>query len=172
MRRLLFLLLCLIPLIGSEIYFLPYDSKAALKKLYKIIDSSTDSIDIAIYTFTDKKIAKRLKNAAKRGVKIRIIYDRDWNLKSGKSRIGYLEKYKNISSYTLSGKPYKKSKRRGKMHAKFMIVDSKTVLCGSANLSYSAFHTNYEVLQIDRDYQKAALFKRYFERMLKESKPY
>ncbi|WP_197972075.1 phospholipase D-like domain-containing protein [Nitrosophilus labii] len=157
---------------ADEIYILPYEAKPALDTLLKSIDLSKNQIDIAIYSFTNRKIAKHLKKAAKRGVKIRIIFDKESNLYNKRSQLRYLAKYKNIKTYIISGKPFKKNDSYGKMHMKLMIIDNKRVILGSANYSYSAFGKNYEILYIKDDYKIAKKCEKYFERIKSKAQEY
>jgi phosphatidylserine/phosphatidylglycerophosphate/cardiolipin synthase-like enzyme len=160
-------------LLAYELFFMPQDGKDALKTLLKSIDLSTKSIDIAIYSFTHKDIAKRLQNASKRGVKVTILFDEESNNdKNENSQIGYLAKIKNIDVRVIKGRASKNNRYFGKMHNKFMIVDDKKVLFGSINWSYSGFNKNYENLYIEEDYQLAKKFKSYFDKMYKESNSY
>jgi len=172
MKKFIVTLLLSIFLLADEIYFMPYESKKALLNILKSIDLAKNKIDIAIFSFTNKTIAKRLKNAAKRGVKIRVLFDENSDKTNKYSIIGYLAKYKNIDLYSLKGKKYKKRSGFGKMHIKLMIIDSKKIILGSANYSYSAFYKNYEVLFFKNDYKIAKKCEIYFERMLKEAKEY
>jgi len=171
---LLFLLLFSSPLSAKEQFFLlPSQSKEALASFYKQIDLCKNTIYISIYSFTHKKIAKRLKNAAKRGVKIEIIFDKkSTKSKKGKSMLPYLAKYKNITLYKLQGKLAKSKKYHGIMHMKMAVIDQKTVIFGSANWTYSAFSNNYELLYIKKDYAIAKKFTNYFQRLKKEAKRY
>ncbi len=162
MKKLLLLSMVAIFLLGNELYFLPFEAHKAQKKLLFWIDNAKNSIDIAIYSFTNKTIAKHLKNAAKRGVKIRIVADYKQNLKSRYSQIGYLAKYKNIDIHLLQGKYVKRGEYYGKMHMKLAIIDYKRLIFGSANWSYSAFRSNYELLYFLEEYAKAKKAKKYF----------
>lgn len=168
----LLLLLCLSAYADEQVYFMPDEAKEAMHELLKSIDHAKNSIDIAIYSFTNKEIAKRLKNAAKRGVKITIIFDRESNLQNQNSQLGVLAKYQNIDVYVLEGKPYKKTGDAGKMHMKIMLIDAKRVIFGSANFSQSAFGNNYEVLYIIDSYALYKKFWSFFEQMHKRAKPY
>ncbi len=158
---------------ASELYLLPEDSQKALSAVLKSIDHSQKSIRIMIYNFTHKKIAKRLKSAAKRGVKVEIIFDQK-NAKADKRRsmLYFLAKYKNIFVYKLKGKYIDAQKRYGIMHMKSAVFDHRRVLFGSANWTYSAFGKNYEILYLEDDYAKAKKFERYFENMKKLSRPF
>jgi phosphatidylserine/phosphatidylglycerophosphate/cardiolipin synthase-like enzyme len=148
----------------EQFYLLPKEKEVALESIIKKIDSAKSSIHISIYNFTHKKIAKAIKKAAKRGVKIEIIFDeKSVKKKQGKTMLYYLAKYKNISIYTLQGKLSKKKKYHGIMHMKMAVIDSKIVIFGSANWTYSAFSNNYELLYISKNYAIAKKFERVFK---------
>lgn len=174
----LFLKFALIILLGSllggneKLYFMPYEQKNALDTLIKTIQSSEQSIDISIFSFTNREIAKALKNASKRGVKIRIIYDYENNINNPYSTIGYLSKYNNISTCLLKGKRAKNDKYSGIMHQKMAIIDTKAIIIGSANWSKNAFENNYELLLKSNDKKIIDKAKTYFLKMLHQCKPY
>jgi len=151
-------------------YLLPKDAKPALKAIMTNIDQSKKSIKITIYNFTHKQIAKRLQSAAKRGVKVEIIFDeRSAISQKKKSMLYYLAKYKNITVYRLKGKISNNKKYHGIMHLKTALFDHNRILFGSANWSYSAFSKNYELLYFTKDYKIAKKFERYFEEMKSKS---
>jgi len=170
--RLFIIFLISLQLFGSKLYFMPYEAKSALKEFLASIDKAHSNIDILIYSFTHKKIAKHLKNAAKRGVKIRLIADYKQNIKSRYSQIGYLAKYRNIFVYTIKGKPSRNKEYYGKMHIKMAIIDHKKLIFGSANWSYFAFSKNYEILYFLEDRELANKSERYFQKILLKAKPY
>ncbi len=153
-------------------FMLPGEAKPALKEMLHRIDGARYRIDAAIYSFTHKKIAKRLANAAKRGVKIRIIFDRESNFKNRRSQIGYLAKFRNIETYLLSGKKRRRGNGFGLMHMKLMIIDNRYTVFGSANWTYSAFGLNYEIISFVESYAKAARMEREFEKMLRFASEY
>ncbi len=151
-------------LANEKIFFMPYDKDKALSNLTKSIELAKNSIDIAIYSFTHKKISKKLKDASKRGVKIRIIFDEELNNEQNKySKLPNLAKIKNINCKLIKGKYQKNRDYFGKMHNKFAIIDEKKVIFGSANFSNSAFSLNYEILYIKDDLTLAKKFKTYFD---------
>ncbi len=152
---------------------MPQDSNAALLEILKSIQNSKVSIKASIYTFTHKKIANELKKAAKRGVKIEIIFDKQYNQKRfDKSMLYYLAKYKNIQIYLLKGKPYLKGKYTGIMHMKAICLDHKKVIFGSANWTYAAFENNYEIIYVIKDYKIAKKFEKFFEIMKQKSEKF
>ena len=170
-----FLLLTLlrVPSYPSDLYLLPQDSTKALSTLLESIDHSKKSIKIMIYNFTHKKIAKRLKVAAKRGVKVEIVFDQK-NSRADKRRsmLYFLAKYKNIFIYKLKGRYIKEQKRYGIMHLKSAVFDHRRVIFGSANWTYSAFGKNYEMLYVEDNYARAKKFEKFFEKLKRESVPF
>lgn len=156
----------------TKIYTLPKEAKPALKEIYRKIDSAKFKIDAAIYSFTHKKIARKLANAAKRGVKVRVIFDKEANLGNRRSQIGYLSKFRNVRTYLLSGKKRKRGKGYGLMHMKMMIIDNRDIILGSANWTYSAFGLNHEVVAFLRSHQKAKRLEKSFEKMILKAEEY
>jgi len=125
---------------------MPRDAMDGLKTFTRDLKNAKRTIKATIYSFTHKKIAKAIKKAAKRGVKVEIIFDKESNLRKKYSKIGDLSKIKNIKVYYISGFRSKKGHYEGKMHMKMVIIDSKKIYLGSANWSNSAFSLNYELL--------------------------
>ena len=155
---------------NDKIYFLPDESKKALHQIQKQILSAKNSIEITIYNFTHKKIANSLKDIAKRGVKIKIIFDYESSEKrKDKSMLYYLAKYKNISVYQIKGKLSKNKKYFGKMHQKMAVIDDKTLILGSANWTHSGFGKNYEVIVITHNKKFIKKYKKFFKKVLKKA---
>ncbi len=172
MKKLLLLSILGTVLLASELYFMPFEAKNAQKRLLFWIDTAKNSIDIAMYSFTNKTIAKRLKNAAKRGVKIHIVADFEQSMRDRHSKIGYLAKYKNINVRLTRGKYVKRGKYYGKMHMKLAIFDNKKIILGSANWSHSAFGNNYETIYFIKDYAQAKKAKKFFSSLFSQALPY
>ncbi len=172
MKKFLLLSLFIAALLADELYFMPFEAQKAKSQLLRWIDQAHSTIDVAMYSFTNKKIATHLKNAAKRGVRIRLLLDEEQNTKDRYSQMGYLAKYKNIAIYTIRGKYSKHGEFYGKMHIKLAIIDGKHLVFGSANWSNSAFKRNYELIYFMEDYAKAKKAKKYFERMVRKAQEY
>ncbi|WP_200762713.1 phospholipase D-like domain-containing protein [Nitrosophilus alvini] len=172
--NILFLIMMTLTLNAQEgtLYVMPKESKEALSALLDSIDKAKSKIDVAIYSFTHKKIAKRLKNAAKRGVKVRIIFDKKSNINYKRSQLRYLAKYSNIDIYLINGKRFKNRKYFGKMHMKLAIIDNRRLIFGSANWSNSGFGKNYELLYIIDSYHMAKKAGNYYEQMIREAERY
>lgn len=156
----------------ESIFFMPEERSMALSELLKKIDNSKKSIDIAIYSFTHKGISKALQNAAKRGVKVAIIYDKKSNQNNNYSTLAYLAKYKNIEAYTLEGELSKNRKYRGSMHVKLAIFDKNEVVFGSSNWSNSAFTISYELLYFTDSTKIVQKSIDFFDKTIKKSISY
>lgn len=110
--------------------------------IIRSINSSEDSIDIAVFIFTAGDIAEALLTAKERGVKIRIVIDE----KQGKKRHPILDFLREEGFDLL----YLKGTVGGFMHNTFAIFDGKLVITGSYNWTEYAEKFNYEnVLLID-----------------------
>ena len=132
------------------------------KEILKNINKSEKSIDMAIYGYSGvPEIERALKNALNRGVKIRFVYDADTN---GVNIYKNTEQLKAILKNSISDE---KSPEAGNlMHNKFYIFDDKTLITGSANLSYtdmSGFNSNSII--VVEDFNIAKFYKKEFEQM-------
>lgn len=171
---LLFVLFALVlPALSEESLFLmPRDADRALEALSKDLKNAQKSIQVAIYSFTHKKVADSIKSAARRGVRVTLLFDEESNVKKPYSRLGDLAKLKNITAYTLKGLPNKKKGYAGKMHMKMAIIDGKKIYFGSANWSNSAFSLSYELLYRSDSPEIIKQSQAYFSQMTRQAKPY
>ena len=143
MKLFLILLLSINIFAQDKLYFLPADSKKAIKHIEKLIENSNTSIDIAMYNFGYSKFARLLESAQKRGEKVNIFYDKkDVN-------------FKNIISKQVDKK----------LHTKIAIFDKKTVIFGSPNWTKKSFKANYEVLYITDDKKIVSKFYQFFREL-------
>lgn len=156
------------PIFANEIlYFMPYEKKEAFNALKNAILKAQSEIKVSVYSFTNNELAKAIRDSAKRGVKVSIIYDKESNIKNTSSTIGYLAKYNNVSVCLLSGALSANQKFYGLMHQKMAIIDQDLLILGSANWSKNAFENNYETLLFthQRNFVQKALAA--YERMKK-----
>ncbi|WP_324171378.1 phospholipase D-like domain-containing protein [Sulfurimonas sp.] len=141
MKLFLIILLSISLYAQNSLYFFPKDSKKAKNDIEKLIKDSKRSIDIAMYNFGNKKLVKLLLKAKKRGVEVKVFYDKkDVNFKS-------------IDANTLDKK----------LHTKIAIFDKRTVVFGSPNWTKKSFKNNYEVLYITDDKKLVSKFNNFFK---------
>jgi len=100
-----------------------HDHKQVITAVTEAIDSAQSSIDIAMYNLNLREVEQALRNAHRRGVKVRLVVESDaldgWVPRSLKS----------------SGIPVVSDGRESLMHNKFMVIDNRQVWTGSLNLT-------------------------------------
>lgn len=111
-------------------------------EMLKQINNAQKSIDMAIYGYSDiPDITTALQSAIKRGVRVRLVYDVN---QDGKNFYPDTLKFAQTiveSKADFGELPYQNSI----MHNKFVVIDKKIVITGSANYSstdISGFNTN------------------------------
>ncbi|MGL5675092.1 MAG: phospholipase D-like domain-containing protein [Cellulosilyticaceae bacterium] len=134
------------------------------KKLIEQIDLAKYTLDIAIYAITRNEIVNSIIAAAKRGVVVRIICDKQQGV----------SKYEAVDIQTLKDAkiPLKANAYSGLMHLKMSIIDDQVVTLGSYNYTAAATVENDEVLIILSDKEVIAGCKQRFEAMWKDTKNY
>ncbi|WP_240420279.1 phospholipase D family protein [Paenibacillus periandrae] len=143
-------------------YYFTRSGQHPEKALVNVINSATQTLDIAIYSLTHPDIVAAIKEAKKRGVSVRLITDK--SQVDGKSQG---EAAKILGS---AGIPMKINKHSGLMHLKITIVDKKVATSGSFNYSKAASTTNDEVLMVMRGEEVAKSFTEQFEKMWNDTK--
>jgi hypothetical protein len=118
----------------TEVLFSPGGSIRAA--IVKTIINSSDSIDIAAFTFTAGEIAEALHKAKERGVEIRVIIDQQQDGK-GYPVIEFLKE----EGFNLQ---FLKGNIGGSMNNTFAIFDGKLIVTGSYNWTEYAEKFNYE----------------------------
>lgn len=98
------------------------------------INNSTQTIDVAVYSITNRNIVDALKNAHSRGIKIRILTDRT-QARGKKSLV------QEMSDYGINVIIHKKYRIE---HNKFAIFDGKYLSTGSYNWTTNASENNSE----------------------------
>lgn len=137
----------------DEIYFFPKDSKIVEEKLINYIKESKDSIDIAMYNLSYKKLLKELKKASKRGIFINLYLDKAKLKKSSKIN-KFLEE---------TGIKYKILDKKN--HLKLAMFDKKIAILGSLNWTKESFEENYEVIYITKNKDELKQIKNIFNEL-------
>ena len=111
------------------------------KEIVSDINSAKNTLDMAIYGYSSTPaIEKAINNAKLRGVKIRLVYD--LNTK-GENIYPDTNFFVGLIPDSISDR--NSAEANNTMHNKFYIIDGKTVITGSANLSHtdmSGFNSN------------------------------
>jgi len=112
----------------------------------EMFSSAKQTIDIEVFYFTNvtgepmEKVMNAIKDAAERGVKVRIIVDNNFYVKGEKS----VDELENISGIEIRKIPFNKI-GGGVMHAKYFIIDGNEIFIGSQNFDWRALKHVHEI---------------------------
>ncbi|MBF2008462.1 MAG: phosphatidylserine/phosphatidylglycerophosphate/cardiolipin synthase family protein [Chlorogloeopsis fritschii C42_A2020_084] len=135
------------------------------QQVINTISQANSTIDLAVMEFRLPEVAKALKRAKERGIKIRVLLDNKYNktieeyTKEEISRMNSHDRraYEELTRYPAdaltilrqSGIEIKDdtsagaTKGSGLMHHKFLVVDGKTTIITSGNFTTSDFHGDF-----------------------------
>ncbi len=125
------------PLAGLPLMNKPEAQANGLDKaLISLIESASKTLDIAVYSITQKDLIGALGRACDRKVQIRIVTE------AGEAQQNQ-ESFQKLQALPCVGSDsLKLDQNKYLMHNKFMIVDGKTVWTGSVNLSFDDLYLN------------------------------
>ncbi|OZQ61331.1 hypothetical protein CA599_28395 [Paenibacillus taichungensis] len=129
-----------------------------------MIDDAQDTLDISIYSLTERNITNSIINAQQRGVKVRVITDRSQS--EGESQA------ERIHQLLDKGIEVKENTHSGLMHHKTTIADRSVVTTGSFNYSTAATKYNDEVLVVIHDNAIAEYWSDVFQEMWLDQERY
>ncbi|NER83770.1 MAG: DUF1669 domain-containing protein [Leptolyngbya sp. SIO1D8] len=155
-------------------------SKSVNGLIGKALNQANQSIDLALFVFSDQGISDRLAQKSKTGVKIRALIDANFIYRSYSEALDMLgmaipdhrckfEANNRPWSSPISHVGIAKLPEGDKLHHKFALIDNRTVILGSHNWSASANHKNDEDLLIINNSTVAAHFRREFDRLAAEA---
>lgn len=128
------------------------------------MDTATDTLDVAVYTFTSEEIRDAIIDAEGRGVAVRVVID-VWATNDAIAE--QLDKAgvptRRSAGYTGTGEG------AGIMHHKFAVVDGSSVATGSFNFTLSADGKNYENLLVVSDPALAGQYTSAFDEIWKQA---
>jgi cardiolipin synthase A/B len=120
-----------------EIWLLPDPRGHALTELRKKIRGASRSIRIALFTFTHPGLIDEVIYAHNRGVSVSIVVDMHSGLGASAKAIDSLRK---------AGVPVRLSQGVQLLHHKFIYIDERALLTGSANWTKAAFYKNSDCI--------------------------
>lgn len=127
-----------------------------------VIATADQSVAALVYKFDNKTILKAIEQAVARGVTVRLLVD---GSEAGRKRSKAQDAQK-AGAEVRRWRP-----KKGKLHAKCLIIDGSRVLTGSFNWTDSASESNVELLLLSDDALVAQEFQKIFERLWEEGKP-
>lgn len=122
-----------------EIWLLPDPRGHALTDIRKKIHSANRSIKIALFTFTHPHLLDEVIQAHKRGIEVTVVVDMHSSLGASAKTVEKLKK-SGIRVLTSQGVQL--------LHHKFIYIDERLLLTGSANWTKSAFYKNSDCIVI------------------------
>jgi phosphatidylserine/phosphatidylglycerophosphate/cardiolipin synthase-like enzyme len=125
--------------------------------IVELVNGSKDTIDIAIYAFTNQKIYDSLLNAKERGVAIRIVADKA----QSKGKYSFVPKLQE------TGFDVRIKKKVKIEHNKFGVFDKKFIITGSYNWTEAATKMNSENCVADKRKKIVAKYDKRFEELWK-----
>ena len=139
-------------------------SGSVAEAIERLIAEATASIDAALYRLNHPRLARALDDAAGRGVRVRLVLDRN----------KYEETRSTRELLTRSPIPFRlRYGREGpgsKMHHKFAIFDGRAAITGSYNWTLESEEQNYEHLLVLRESAFMGIFQKEFEALWEEAR--
>ena len=137
-----------------EVHFFPNSSEEI--HLINLISKTRTSLDIAMFTINNVRIAEEIKNIFNKGIKLRIITDSEC-IKMSSS---------NVYSLAAIGVNIKiDDSSRYHMHHKFCVIDNSVVITGSFNWTDQAVNHNQENLLFLEDQNLAMQYSNEFQKL-------
>ena len=137
----------------SEVYFSPGED--CRNRIRRAILEARNSLDICVFTISDRFISDPIILKQNEGIQIRVITDND--------------KCNDIGSeiHDLSVKkiPIKTDNSPAHMHHKFVVIDRSITITGSYNWTHSAAKENQENIIVLHDEKVASNYLKEFEKL-------
>lgn len=127
-----------------ELWFLP-DDTLAVERVKQLIKSAQKTLKIAMFTWTRNDFTQEVLDAAKRGVQVEAVIDK---------QSGWGASAKIVKMLANGGLPIRLSTGSALLHHKFACIDDKILINGSANWTKAAFTQNDDCFIILHDLNK------------------
>ena len=145
----------------------------------RVLNNAQSSISLALFVFSEQKIANTLESKNNQGVNIKALIDPDFIFRSYSEGLDMLGvALSNNCQYERDNQPWKEKintvgvanlPQGDKLHHKFAIIDDNIVITGSHNWSASANYKNDETLLIIKNPLITKHYQQEFERLYKNS---
>ncbi len=144
--------------VPMQIYFSPEDK--VLPPLIEALNAARRSVRFMTFSFTDFDAASALLDRAKSGVTVQGIFE----------TVGSQTEASELRTLLCAGLDARQDGNPFVLHHKVFIVDEKTVVTGSFNISTNATESNDENLLIIQDADLAGLYVQEFNRRWAEAR--
>ena len=165
MKRLLIFMAAFAACFSAEVQSYLSHTHETEKALIEAIDKESKGIKVAIYTFTNKRIAKALVDAKNRGVDVEVLVD-PFSIKIKGAVQVLVDGGVNVYVYL----PKEQNCWTALLHHKFCLFESNQgIWTGSYNFTYKAEKSNMEnAVLITGDEKSFYTFKKEFEDLQRE----
>lgn len=154
-----------------------FPSRDAYAYVLNVLRGARTSIDVCVYTVTDREIGAQLAAAHRRGVSVRLITDDKKAFDTGSVVFRLVEAgIPTVVGEEEDGRdrPGTEPPRERHMHHKFAVVDARALLTGSFNWTHAAHERNCENLLVTDDayfvHKYAETFERHWNDFRRENR--
>jgi competence ComEA-like helix-hairpin-helix protein len=147
----------------------------------KTLDSATKSVDMALFVFSDQRLANILENSHQQSVQIRALIEPQFAYRPYSEALDMMGvTLSNKCKYEVDNHPWQNPittvgvpvlPKGDLLHHKFGVIDSQTVITGSHNWSDAANNGNDETLVVIENPIVVAHYVREFARLYRKVKP-
>lgn len=123
------------------------------------LESATHSVDVAMYSFTDRELAEELAVLARKGVRVRVYRDREQFQQEEQGSVT------TTSILLAAGIEVRVKGARDLMHLKSYAIDGRMLRSGSANWSPTGLKRQDNDVRYEASPEAVARFERKFEEM-------
>lgn len=144
------------------------------------LDVANKSIDMALFVFSEQRLANILENQHQKNIPIRALIDSQFAYRDYSEALDMMGvALSNNCKYDFDNNPWKNPittvgvptlARGDLLHHKFAVIDQQTVITGSHNWSASANHGNDETVLIIENPTVAAHYVREFDRLYADAR--
>jgi phosphatidylserine/phosphatidylglycerophosphate/cardiolipin synthase-like enzyme len=117
------------------------------------------SVDAALYRITNPRLARALGQARNRGLRIRLLVDRNKYQETSVTRELLAENSLPFQAI------YGRKEKGSKLHHKFAVLDGRIVLTGSYNWTVESEERNFDHMLVLRDPELVLGYQQEFERL-------
>ena len=141
----------------------------------KVLNEADNSIDLALFVFSDQNLANILQDKQQQGIKINALIDREFIFRYYSEALDMLgvamvnkcqyEAYNNPWNNTIKTVGTANLETGDKLHHKIAVIDNKNIITGSQNWSAAANYHNDETVLIIENETVAKHFQQEFARL-------
>lgn len=142
---------------GNQTIFTSQASVA--RTIERLLLEARVSVDAALYRITNPRLARALGEARNRGLRVRLLVDRNKYQETASTREILAENALPFQAI------YGRKEKGSKLHHKFAVLDRHIVLTGSYNWTLDSEERNLDHILVLRDPRLALAYQEEFERL-------